>query len=69
VREYFDGITDVPVSIVVWDIPGTLKLGYPKITPVWDIPRRAMLGYPNFDRKGTFCRGGTFLKHEVPLKD
>ena len=68
-REYFDGITDIPVSIVVWDIPKPRKLGYPMIAPVWDIPRWAILGYPNLDISGTFCSGGSFLKHEVPLKD
>ena len=36
---------------------------------VWDIPKALKLGYPNFGMKGSFCRGGTFLKHEVPLKD
>ena len=53
----------------VWDIPRTLKLGYPIFATLWDIPKWAMLGYPNFGMKGPFCRGGTFLKHEVPLKD
>ena len=36
---------------------------------VWDIPKRAMLEYPNFRVKGPICRGGTFLKQVVPLKD
>ena len=45
----------------VWDIPKALKLGYPKIVRI--------MGYPNFGMKGPFCRGETFLKHEVPLKD
>ena len=53
----------------VWDIPRTLKLGYPIFATLWDIPKWAMLGYPNFGMKGPFCRGGTFLKHEVPLND
>ena len=53
----------------VWDIPGMLKLGYPKIAVLWDIPKRTELGYPNFGMNGPFCRGETFLKHEVPLKD
>ena len=53
----------------VWDIPGMPKLGYPKIAALWDIPKRVMLGYPNFGMKEPFCIGGTFLKHEVPLKD
>ena len=53
----------------VWDIQNALKMGYPIFGTLWDIPKRAMLGYPNFGMKGPFCRGGTFLKHEVPLKD
>ena len=44
----------------VWDIPNSLKIGYPMFGTLWDIPKRAMLGYPNFGRKGRFAEGQRF---------